>query len=50
MPATDWVANSRASNHTTPYPGSISSPHPPLAFHPHFIIVGNGFTLLHLSR
>jgi hypothetical protein len=43
-PTTDWVADSGASNHTTPYLGSISSP-PPLAFHPHSIIVGNGSIL-----
>jgi hypothetical protein len=41
MPATDWVVDSGASNHTTLYSGSISSLHPPSAFHPHSIIVGN---------
>jgi hypothetical protein len=44
-PVTKWVANSGASNHTTLYSGSISSPHPPLAFHPCSIIVGNGSIL-----
>jgi hypothetical protein len=44
-PVTDWVADSGAFNHTTPYSGSISSPHPPLAFHPHSTIVGNGSIL-----
>jgi hypothetical protein len=41
---TDWVADSSASNHTTMYSGSISSP-APSAFHPHSIIVGNGSVL-----
>jgi hypothetical protein len=27
-PTTDWVADSSASNHTTPYLSSISSPRP----------------------
>jgi hypothetical protein len=44
-PVTDWVADSCASNHTTPYSGSISSPRPLSAFHPHSIIVGNGSIL-----
>jgi hypothetical protein len=43
--AIDWVADSSVSNHTTPHSGSISSPHPPSAFHPHSIIVGNGSIL-----
>jgi hypothetical protein len=37
---TDWVADSGASSHTTPYPGNIhSSAHPPS------IIAGNGSVL-----
>jgi hypothetical protein len=44
-PATDWVADSGASNHTTPYSGSISSPLLSSAFQPHSIIVGNGSIL-----
>jgi hypothetical protein len=45
MPMTDWVADSGASNHTTPHPGHISSPRPPSLAHPSSIIVGNGFVL-----
>jgi hypothetical protein len=43
-PPTGWPTLG-ASNHTTPYSGSISSPHLPSAFHPHSIVVGNGSIL-----
>jgi hypothetical protein len=46
MPITDWVADFGTSNHTTPYSGRTSSPcPPPSAFHPRFIVVGNGSIL-----
>jgi hypothetical protein len=45
-PVTDWVADSGATNHTTPYPGHISSPRPPSLAHHSFIVVGNGYVLL----
>jgi hypothetical protein len=44
-PATDRVVDSGTFNHTTSYSGSISSPCPPSAFHPHSIIIGNGSIL-----
>jgi hypothetical protein len=44
-PATDWVADSSTSNHTTPSSCGISSPRRPSAFHLHSTIVGNGSTL-----
>jgi hypothetical protein len=43
-PATDWVEDSGASSHTTPYPSNIHSSHPP-STHPPSIIVGNGSIL-----
>jgi hypothetical protein len=42
---TNWVADFSASNHTTPYPTSISSPRLPSFFHHSSIIVGNGSIL-----
>jgi hypothetical protein len=45
MVITDWVTDSDASNHTTPYLGGISNPLPPLLFHPSSIVVGNGSVL-----
>jgi hypothetical protein len=42
---TDWVADSGATNHTTPHPGHIFSPKPPSLVHPSSIVVGNGFVL-----
>jgi hypothetical protein len=44
-PVTDWVANSGATNHTTPHSGHISSPMPPSLAHPSSIVVGNGSVL-----
>jgi hypothetical protein len=44
-PMTDWVANSGATNHTTPHPGHIFSPRPPSLAHPSSIIVSNGSVL-----
>jgi hypothetical protein len=44
-PMTDWVADSGATNHTTPHPGHIFSPKPPSLVHPSSIVVGNGFVL-----
>jgi hypothetical protein len=44
-PMNDWVADSNASNHTTPHPGNIS-PRPSSFTHPSFIIVDNSFVLL----
>jgi hypothetical protein len=41
----DWVANSGATNHTTPHPGHISSPRPPSLVNPSSIVVGNGYAL-----
>jgi hypothetical protein len=43
-PSTDWVADSGASSHTTPYPGNIHSSRPPSSAHPPSI-VGNGSVL-----
>jgi hypothetical protein len=43
MPATDCVADSGATNHTTPHPGHIFSLRPPSLAHPSSIVVGNGF-------
>jgi hypothetical protein len=40
-PMTDWVANSSATNHTTPYSGHIYSPRPLSIAHPFSIVVGN---------
>jgi hypothetical protein len=42
---TDWVVDSGVTSHTTPRPGHISSPRPPLLTHPSSIVVGNGFVL-----
>jgi hypothetical protein len=42
---TDWVANSGATNHTTPHPSHIFSPRPPLFAHPSSIVFGNGSIL-----
>jgi hypothetical protein len=42
---TNWVADSGATNHTTPHPGHISSPMPPLVAHPPSNIVGNDSVL-----
>jgi hypothetical protein len=39
------VADSGASGHTTPYPCTIHSSHPPSSAHPPSIIVGNGSIL-----
>jgi hypothetical protein len=41
----DWVADSCATNHTTPHPGHIFSPRPPSLAHPSSIVVGNGSAL-----
>jgi hypothetical protein len=43
-PVTDWVADSGATNLTTPHPGHISSRPPSLA-HPSSIVVANGSVL-----
>jgi hypothetical protein len=45
MPVTDWVADSSATNHTTPHPGHLFSPRPHSLAHPSSIIVGNGSVL-----
>jgi hypothetical protein len=45
MPMIDWVADSGATNHTTPHSGHISSPRPPSLAHPSSNIVGNGSVL-----
>jgi hypothetical protein len=42
---TNWVANSGATNHTTPHPGHIFSPRPPSLAQPSSIVVGNGSVL-----
>jgi hypothetical protein len=42
---TNWVADSGATNHTTPHPGHISSPMPPSVAHPSSNIVGNDSVL-----
>jgi hypothetical protein len=42
MLMTDWVADSGATNHTTPHLGHIFSLRPPSFAHPSSIIVGNG--------
>jgi hypothetical protein len=42
---TDWIADSGASNHTTPDSGNISLSHPPNSTMPSSIIVGKGFVL-----
>jgi hypothetical protein len=44
-PTTNWVADSGASSHNTPYPGNIHSSCPPPSAHPLSIIVGNGSVL-----
>jgi hypothetical protein len=44
-PSTDWVPDSDASSHTTPYPGNIHSSRPPSSAPPPSIIVGNGSVL-----
>jgi hypothetical protein len=44
-PSTNWVADSGASSHTTPYPGNIHSSHPPSSTRPPSIIIGKGFVL-----
>jgi hypothetical protein len=41
---TDWVADSNASNHTTPHHGNIS-PRPSSFTDPSFIVVDNSFVL-----
>jgi hypothetical protein len=41
----DWVADSGATNHTTPHPGHIFSPRPPSLAHLSSIVVGNGSIL-----
>jgi hypothetical protein len=43
---TDWVADSGASNHTTPDFGNVSLSHPPNSDIPSAIIVGNSYVLL----
>jgi hypothetical protein len=45
-PVTDWVADSGATNYTTPHFGHISSPRPPSLTHPSSIIISNGSVLL----
>jgi hypothetical protein len=42
---TDWVADSGASNHTTPDSGNISRFHPLHSNMPSSIVVGNGSVL-----
>jgi hypothetical protein len=42
---TDWVADSGATNHTTPHPDHIISPRPTSLAHPSSIVVGNGSIL-----
>jgi hypothetical protein len=44
-PVTDWVAESGATNHTTPHHGHILSPKPPSLAHPSSIVVRNGYAL-----
>jgi hypothetical protein len=44
-PVTDWVADSCATNHTTPHPGHIMSHMPPSLAHPSSIVVGNSSIL-----
>jgi hypothetical protein len=44
-PVTDWVADSGATNHTTPHLGHIYSPRPPSFAQPSSIVVGNGSVL-----
>jgi hypothetical protein len=44
-PVTNWVVESGATNHTTPYHGHIYSPSPPSFTHPSSIVVGNGSVL-----
>jgi hypothetical protein len=41
----DWVADSGASQNTTPSVSNISNPHPLNSASPSFIIVGNDSTL-----
>jgi hypothetical protein len=41
----DWIADSGASNHTTPDSGNVSLSHPPNFNMPSSIIVGNGSVL-----
>jgi hypothetical protein len=45
MPVTDWVAESSATNHTTPHSDHIFSLRPPSLAHPPSIVVGNGYVL-----
>jgi hypothetical protein len=42
---TDWIADSGASNHTTPDFGNVSVSHPPNSNIHSSIVVGNGFVL-----
>jgi hypothetical protein len=42
---TNWVTNSKASNHTTSSAGNLPSVRPPLPTDPSSIIVGNGSSL-----
>jgi hypothetical protein len=42
---TEWVADSGASNHTTPYLGNISHFRIPTSSIPSSIIIGNGSSL-----
>jgi hypothetical protein len=44
-PVIVWVADSGATNHTTPQPSHIFSPRPPSLAHPSSIVVGNGSVL-----
>jgi hypothetical protein len=42
---TNWIADSGASNHTTPDSGNVSMSHPPNSNTPSSIVVGNGSIL-----
>jgi hypothetical protein len=42
---TDWIADSGASNHTTPDSGNFSVSHPPNSNMPSSIVVGNSSVL-----